>query len=96
MASRSTRQRSLDAQLLAHAELLFEEYDHLPILTVLKHRIVGPHVPPGLPTFWAMVGLGVPIAVVAAWLFAVVFEIPFQRYRSWRPLWAATRARWEG
>jgi peptidoglycan/LPS O-acetylase OafA/YrhL len=66
---------------------------HLPIVGVISSRVVRPHVPPGMPTFWATLLLAVPITVVAAWLFAAVFEIPFQRYRSWAALTEKIRTR---
>jgi peptidoglycan/LPS O-acetylase OafA/YrhL len=66
---------------------------HAPIVVVLNRKIVAPHVSPGLPAFWATLALAVPVAVLAARLFGAVFEIPFQRHRSWAPLRAATRAR---
>jgi len=55
---------------------------HLPIVVtvigVITPRLVGP----GLPAFGVTVALAVPVAVLAAWLFAKVFEIPFQRHRA--------------
>jgi peptidoglycan/LPS O-acetylase OafA/YrhL len=67
---------------------------HLPIVTVVSRRIVAPHVTPGVPAFWVTVALAVPVALGAATVFAMVFEIPFQRYRSWVDLREALRARW--
>jgi peptidoglycan/LPS O-acetylase OafA/YrhL len=66
---------------------------HLPIVTVVSRAIVAPRVPPGLPAFWVTLALAVPISLVTARLFATVFEIPFQRHRSWTSLMAAVRAR---
>lgn len=67
---------------------------HAPLVVVVNRKLVGPHLPAGLPTFWATLAIAVPVSVLAAWCFASVFEIPFQRYRSWVPLRAAMRARW--
>jgi peptidoglycan/LPS O-acetylase OafA/YrhL len=67
---------------------------HLPIVVVITRKVAEPHVAPGLPAFWVTVALAVPLSVVTARLFATVFEIPFQRYRSWAMLRAAARARW--
>ena len=67
---------------------------HLPIIVVLSRRIAAHFVEPGLPAFWFTLVLGVPISVIAARLFAKVFEIPFQRYRSWKSLTSAARTRW--
>ncbi len=65
---------------------------HAPIVVAISH-LVAPHLRPGLPTFFVTLALAVPTSVVSARLFAAVFEIPFQRYRSWAPLRAAVRAR---
>jgi peptidoglycan/LPS O-acetylase OafA/YrhL len=67
---------------------------HLPIVAAVSRRIVAPHVTPGVPAFWATVALAVPLALGGATAFALVFEIPFQRYRSWAALREAVRARW--
>ncbi len=63
---------------------------HLPIVAGVSRRLVAPHVTPGVPAFWATVALAVPLALIGATVFAMVFEFPFQRYRSW----AALRTRW--
>ena len=47
----------------------------------------------GLPRFVATLVLAVPATIVAARLFATVFELPFQRHRSWSALRAALRGR---
>jgi peptidoglycan/LPS O-acetylase OafA/YrhL len=55
---------------------------HLPIVVVVS-RLIAPRLAgPGLPAFWVTAGLAVPVAVLGAWLFARVFEIPFQGYRG--------------
>jgi peptidoglycan/LPS O-acetylase OafA/YrhL len=65
---------------------------HLPILTVLAKKVapryVGAHGP---HTYAFVVVIGVPLSLVAAGLFANVFELPFQRHRSWGALTAAAR-----
>ncbi len=65
---------------------------HLPILTVLAKKVaprfVGAHGP---HTYAFVVLIGVPLSLVAAGLFAALFELPFQRHRSWHALTAATR-----
>jgi peptidoglycan/LPS O-acetylase OafA/YrhL len=33
----------------------------------------------GLPTFWFALLLGLPVSLLAAWLFAELFEAPFKR-----------------
>jgi peptidoglycan/LPS O-acetylase OafA/YrhL len=67
---------------------------HLPIIVLLSRRLAAHFVEPGLPAFWFTLILGVPISVITARLFATVFEMPFQRYRSWKSLAAATHTRW--
>jgi peptidoglycan/LPS O-acetylase OafA/YrhL len=56
---------------------------HAPIVVVVCAKIVAPQVTPGVPTFLVTVALAAPLSVIAARLFAAVFELPFQRYRSW-------------
>jgi peptidoglycan/LPS O-acetylase OafA/YrhL len=64
---------------------------HLPILTVLAKK-VAPHVVDRGPHTYAFVALaGVPLSVLVAWLFAHLFELPFQRHRSWKELAAFGR-----
>ena len=62
---------------------------HLPILTVLAKEVAPHFVARGPHTYAFVVLLGVPLSLLAARFFAAVFEIPFQRHRSWRAL--ATR-----
>jgi peptidoglycan/LPS O-acetylase OafA/YrhL len=59
---------------------------HLPILTVLAKRVAPHFAEKGPHTYVFVVVVGVPLSLFAAWLFAHVFELPFQRYRSWREL----------
>lgn len=66
---------------------------HLPILTVLGKK-VAPHFAERGPHTWIfVVVVGVPISLVVAWVFAHAFELPFQRYRSWRALAEAVHPR---
>ena len=60
---------------------------------MVNRLVVAPRTPPGLPTFFLTLALAVPVSVVVAWLFASVFELPFQRHRSWKGLREAVRAR---
>jgi peptidoglycan/LPS O-acetylase OafA/YrhL len=55
---------------------------HVPIVVTVVRRVAQPHAPPGLPAFWLTVSVAVPVSLVGAWLFAQVFEIPFQRHRG--------------
>lgn len=65
----------------------------LPIVLVISRKIAPLHLPHGVPTFLVTAALAVPITLLAAWLFALFFEIPFQRHRSAAALRAAVRAR---
>jgi peptidoglycan/LPS O-acetylase OafA/YrhL len=66
---------------------------HAPIVTVVWVKLVSPHVATGQAAFWFCAAVAVPISLVFARLFAAVFEIPFQRHRSWPALRAAVAAR---
>jgi peptidoglycan/LPS O-acetylase OafA/YrhL len=68
---------------------------HLPIVVVISRKLATPHVAPGLPAFWVTLAVAAPISIVAARSFAALFEIPFQRYRSWAALRAAL-VNWTG
>jgi peptidoglycan/LPS O-acetylase OafA/YrhL len=49
---------------------------HVPIVVAVNRVVVPRLAGPGLPTFGLTLGLAVPVAVLGAWLFARVFEIP--------------------
>jgi peptidoglycan/LPS O-acetylase OafA/YrhL len=66
---------------------------HAPIVVAIYELVVAPRVAHGVPALLVMLAIAVPVSVVAARLFAAVFEIPFQRHRSWSALKAAVRAR---
>lgn len=66
---------------------------HSPLVVMVTLLVVAPNVPPGLPTFLVTLAVSVPVSVGAAWLFASVFELPFQRHRSWKGLHAALKER---
>jgi peptidoglycan/LPS O-acetylase OafA/YrhL len=66
---------------------------HSPIVVVVALKVVGPYVGPGLPAFAATAALAVTASLLVARLFAAVFEIPFQRYRSWAQIRAAVAGR---
>ncbi|MFF5288745.1 acyltransferase family protein [Paractinoplanes globisporus] len=66
---------------------------HAPIVVAISEKVVGPRMDPGLPRFLVTLVIAVPLSVFTARWFAALFEIPFQRYRSWSALRAAARAR---
>lgn len=64
---------------------------HAPLVVVL-HHFIAPHMTPGVPAFLATLVVAVPVTLVVAWVFASVFELPFQRYRSSAALLTAVRS----
>jgi peptidoglycan/LPS O-acetylase OafA/YrhL len=66
---------------------------HAPIVVAIYELVVSPHVAHGVPALLVTLAIAVPVSVITARLFAAVFEIPFQRHRSWSALRAAVRAR---
>ena len=62
---------------------------HAPIVVVVYFGLVPGVIGPGIPAFLLSLAVGVPVAIGFAWLFAMLFDIPFQRYRSRRELRAA-------
>jgi peptidoglycan/LPS O-acetylase OafA/YrhL len=59
---------------------------HLPIVMTVLHRVAPRFVSPGLPTFWFLLCVALPLSVVSAWVFSQIFEVPFKRNRSWKSL----------
>lgn len=66
---------------------------HAPIVVVVADKIVLPHVHQGTTALLAILAIAVPVSLIFARLFAGIFELPFQRHRSWPALRAAVRAR---
>ncbi|GLW08798.1 hypothetical protein Misp01_39280 [Microtetraspora sp. NBRC 13810] len=66
---------------------------HAPVVVVLSVLVLAPRIAPGLPLFLATLALAVPVTLLVARVFAGLFEIPFQRHRSWSALRAALRVR---
>ena len=67
---------------------------HAPIVVVVYAKVVAPRYAPGVPAFLATAAIAGTISVIGARLFAAVFELPFQRHRSWPALKQAARDRW--
>jgi peptidoglycan/LPS O-acetylase OafA/YrhL len=55
---------------------------HAPIVIIVYDKLVAGRVRQGVPAFLVSVAVVVPLTVVFARVFAMVFEIPFQQRRS--------------
>jgi len=62
---------------------------HAPIVIAVYYGIVAGRVRQGVPAFVVTLAIAIPVTIIFARLFAAVFEIPFQKYRSWQALRAA-------
>lgn len=69
---------------------------HLPIVMAVIRRVAPHFVSAGLPTFWFTLLVALPVSVLGAWLFSLVFEMPFKRNRSWKSMLALGRSHWTG
>jgi peptidoglycan/LPS O-acetylase OafA/YrhL len=71
---------------------------HAPIVVAVAALIVVPRVGHGTSALLLMLVLAVPLSLVASRLFAGLFDLPFQRHKSWAALLAAAkcRLRWRG
>ena len=69
---------------------------HAPIVIVVYELIVAGHVQQGVPAFLVTLALALPLTIVAARVFASVFEIPFQQHRSPASVAVLRHARGEG
>ncbi len=65
---------------------------HLPIVIAVSYGLILGRIAPGTPTFLVLSAILLPTTMCFARLFAVVFELPFQRYRGRIPLQQATAA----
>jgi len=65
---------------------------HLMVVMVVARKIAPALLPPGVPRFWFTVLVAFPLSLLAAWLFATVFEIPFKRARSVKALFGVIRS----
>ena len=66
---------------------------HAPIVVALAELVVLPRLGWGVDTLLVMLVLAVPVSLLASRLFAAVFDLPFQRHKSWSALRAAAQAR---
>jgi peptidoglycan/LPS O-acetylase OafA/YrhL len=65
---------------------------HAPLVVLVYRLIVAPVAASGPRAFTLMLLVAVPVCIVVAKAFAVVFEIPFQRRRGW-PAFLTIRTR---
>ena len=66
---------------------------HAPIVVAVSVLLVLPHTGSGVDALVVMLVLALPLAVVVSRLFAAVFDLPFQRHKSWSALLGAARGR---
>jgi peptidoglycan/LPS O-acetylase OafA/YrhL len=66
---------------------------HMPIVIAVSYGLVLDRVATGTPAFFLLAAILLPMTVCFARLFAVVFELPFQRHRGWFALRQAMAAR---
>jgi peptidoglycan/LPS O-acetylase OafA/YrhL len=66
---------------------------HMPIVIAVSYGLVLGRVAAGPPAFFVLAAILLPVTVCFAYLFAAVFEIPFQRHRGWSALIHAMPAR---
>jgi peptidoglycan/LPS O-acetylase OafA/YrhL len=59
---------------------------HAPIVAIITGEIVRGRVPSGVPALLVTLAIALPVTLIFARLFAGVFELPFQRHRSWSAL----------
>jgi peptidoglycan/LPS O-acetylase OafA/YrhL len=56
---------------------------HVPILALIWLYVVQPLHWAGVPSFFLMLGLALPVVLVVSYGFSALFEQPFVRNRSW-------------
>ncbi|WP_205650530.1 acyltransferase family protein [Actinoplanes solisilvae] len=59
---------------------------HLPVVVVVTLKLVIPRFGRGMTSFTVTTLLAGGVSLAGAWLFAKLFESPFQRHRSWAEL----------
>jgi peptidoglycan/LPS O-acetylase OafA/YrhL len=67
---------------------------HSPIVVMVNHALRRLDVGAGMPIFLLTLAIAVPLAVAFAMWFASIFEIPFQRHRSWAAWRDVVSDRW--
>ena len=65
---------------------------HAPIVLAIYYGPLQGRVPQGAPMFLLLCAVILPLTILFAWLFAQVFELPFQRRRGWAAVRAALQS----
>jgi peptidoglycan/LPS O-acetylase OafA/YrhL len=68
---------------------------HSPIVVTVSYVGRRLDIANGMPAFLFTLAIAVPLAVAFAMGFAALFEIPFQKHRSWAAWRKAISARWD-
>lgn len=66
---------------------------HAPIVVAVGALVVLPRTGPGVAALLITLAIAVPLALAVSRLFAAVFDLPFQRHKSWSALRAAAASR---
>jgi peptidoglycan/LPS O-acetylase OafA/YrhL len=69
---------------------------HAPIVVAVGALVVIPRAGTGTRALLLMLAIALPLALLVSRAFAAVFDLPFQRHKSWSALLAETRRRWRG
>lgn len=65
---------------------------HAPIVVAVAELVVVAHLGHGVDALLTTLAIAVPLALVASRAFAALFDLPFQRHKSWAGLRAAMKA----
>ena len=66
---------------------------HAPVVVAVASLVVLPRVGTGLAALLLLLLIAVPLSLVVSRAFAAVFDLPFQRHKSWSALGRAARHR---
>lgn len=69
---------------------------HAPVVVAVAELVVIPRVGTGTGALLLMLAIALPLALLVSRAFAAVFDLPFQRHKSWSALLAAARLRLRG
>jgi peptidoglycan/LPS O-acetylase OafA/YrhL len=66
---------------------------HAPVVVAIAELVVIPRTGTGTGALVVMLAVAVPVALLVSRVFAGLFDLPFQRHKSWSTLLAAARLR---